>query len=341
MPALRPSTLESPRRTEDVPRFGRCPRRVSGPGLHSVSLARAVHDVVSLGEIPLQCLDLSEVPPAAREKTGRAAAGALYGIWAGSAAASRRDPRRRSGQAVRRQGADSLDDPKTEIALVRAESGPRSGEFLFSAETVAGRASSTSGCAGCAISARYRSKTCTNRSHQRGLDGPVRVDSIVAGVAADPDPRPVGLEVDRLRLDPGRPRAVPVVHVPRVAARRPRAPVPAGIGAVRDAGLGPCRDTGGGLPCARPARLYRRRGQRDRARGHAVMFLAGAWMAWRLAPVVAEAIIASPSIAPESIDARLIRVVARLLGVVGGMACSPWAPTGWGCQCMESSPGSA
>ena len=50
------------------------------------------------------------------------------------------------------------------------------------------------------------------------------------------------------------------------------------------------------------------------------MFLAGAWMAWRLAPVVAEAIIASPSIAPESIDAHLIRVVARLLGIAGGVA---------------------
>ena len=52
----------------------------------------------------------------------------------------------------------------------------------------------------------------------------------------------------------------------------------------------------------------------------AVTYVAGAWMVWRLAPVVAEAIIASPSIAPESIDAHLIRVVARLLGIVGGVA---------------------
>ena len=52
----------------------------------------------------------------------------------------------------------------------------------------------------------------------------------------------------------------------------------------------------------------------------AVETLAAAWMAWRLAPVVAEAIIASPSIAPESIDAHLIRVGARLLGIVGSMA---------------------
>jgi MscS family membrane protein len=44
----------------------------------------------------------------------------------------------------------------------------------------------------------------------------------------------------------------------------------------------------------------------------AVIFLAAAWMAWRLAPVVAEAIIASPSITPESIDAHLILVLLAL-----------------------------
>jgi MscS family membrane protein len=49
----------------------------------------------------------------------------------------------------------------------------------------------------------------------------------------------------------------------------------------------------------------------------AIVFLAGAWMSWRLAPVVAEAIIASPGIASEGIDAHLIRVTARLLGIVG------------------------
>jgi MscS family membrane protein len=51
-----------------------------------------------------------------------------------------------------------------------------------------------------------------------------------------------------------------------------------------------------------------------------LLFLAGAWVAWRLAPVVAEAIIASPKLPPESIDAHVIRVGARLLGIFGGMA---------------------
>jgi MscS family membrane protein len=52
----------------------------------------------------------------------------------------------------------------------------------------------------------------------------------------------------------------------------------------------------------------------------AVTFLAGAWMAWRLAPVIAEAIIASPRIARESVDAHLIRVGAGVLGIAGAMA---------------------
>jgi MscS family membrane protein len=47
----------------------------------------------------------------------------------------------------------------------------------------------------------------------------------------------------------------------------------------------------------------------------AVMFLSGAWLSWRAAPVIAEAIIASPRIAPESVDAYLIRISMRLLGL--------------------------
>lgn len=49
-----------------------------------------------------------------------------------------------------------------------------------------------------------------------------------------------------------------------------------------------------------------------------VMFLAGAWICWRLAPVVAEAAIASPNIPTESVDAHLIRICTRLLGMIAG-----------------------
>jgi MscS family membrane protein len=50
-----------------------------------------------------------------------------------------------------------------------------------------------------------------------------------------------------------------------------------------------------------------------------IMFLAAAWVAWRLAPVVAEAVLASPRIARESVDAHLIRLAARVLGILGSL----------------------
>ncbi len=50
----------------------------------------------------------------------------------------------------------------------------------------------------------------------------------------------------------------------------------------------------------------------------AVMYLAAAWMSWRFAPVIAEAAIASPNIPTESVDAHLIRICTRLLGMVAG-----------------------
>lgn len=53
--------------------------------------------------------------------------------------------------------------------------------------------------------------------------------------------------------------------------------------------------------------------------GTAVTYFAGAWIAWRVAPVVAEAIITSPRIASESLDAHLIRICTRLLGLAAGV----------------------
>lgn len=48
----------------------------------------------------------------------------------------------------------------------------------------------------------------------------------------------------------------------------------------------------------------------------ALIYFSGAWLAWRAALVVAEAIISSPRIAPEGVDAHLIRLCTRLLGLV-------------------------
>jgi MscS family membrane protein len=52
----------------------------------------------------------------------------------------------------------------------------------------------------------------------------------------------------------------------------------------------------------------------------AVQYLAGAWISWRFATLVAEAIIASPRTPPEGLDAHLIRICTRLLGMVAGAA---------------------
>lgn len=51
-----------------------------------------------------------------------------------------------------------------------------------------------------------------------------------------------------------------------------------------------------------------------------LLFSSLAWLSWRAAPVVAETIIASPRIPDDSIDAHLIRIVARLLGLAAS-AC--------------------
>jgi MscS family membrane protein len=53
----------------------------------------------------------------------------------------------------------------------------------------------------------------------------------------------------------------------------------------------------------------------------ALTYLALAWMAWRLAPVAAEAIIAAPHIPTDSVDAHIIRVAARILGIIAGVLC--------------------
>jgi MscS family membrane protein len=96
------------------------------------------HRLVSLGDATVQSLNLSELPPAARQKTGRAAALALYDTIS----------------RIQLPAFDQIPDtdkttppgntniarwviPNTEIALERVQSGPRSGEFLFSPDTVA------------------------------------------------------------------------------------------------------------------------------------------------------------------------------------------------------------
>ena len=280
------------------------------------------HRLLPLGEIPQQCLDLSEVPPAARQKTGRSAAVALYEILS-RIPLPPLDEIPDAGQVKQPAGTGPTRwvIPNTEIALVRAQSGPRSGEFLFSAETVA------------------------------------RAGEFYERVRGLPYIRPVPLEDLHEIVATGGGWMVPYAWIQSLPASL-RTPI-AGQSGWKWIGLAlilvvlalflwfayRVSQLGGhehpflralaqfAMPAsvlaATPAVAYLAlvqlnligtAGSAIQLAATAVMFLAGAWMAWRLAPVVAEAIIASPRIAPESIDAHLIRVGARLLGIVGGMA---------------------
>jgi MscS family membrane protein len=279
------------------------------------------HHMASLGAIPQQCMDLSEVPPAARQKAGRAAAVALYEILSRIPL----PPLEQIPDADRLgpgagTGPTRWVIPNTEIALVRAPSGPRSGEFLFSADTVA------------------------------------RAGEFYERVRGLPYIRPVPLEDFHGIVVTGGGWMVPYAWI-QAMPQALRTPIAEQSGwkwigvalilgvlalflwlAYRVSQLGSSRTpfvqalAQFALPAsvlaATPAAAYLALvqlnligsvGSTIELIATAVIFLAGAWMSWRFAPVIAEAIIASPSIAPESIDAHLIRVSARLLGIVGAV----------------------
>jgi MscS family membrane protein len=281
----------------------------------------AFERLVSRGAILVQSLDLSEVPPAARLKTGRWAALALYEILS-------RIPlppldEIPDASEVKQAAATSPVRwviPDTEIALVRVQSGPRSGEFLFSADTVA------------------------------------RAGEFYERVRHLPYIRPIPLKDFHEIVATGGGWMIPHAWIQALPPSL-RAPLAEQSGwkwiglvvilgvlalflwlAYRLSQLGSARRPflqalarfamPASVLAATPAVAYLALVQLNligtvgSAIGlatTAVLFLAGAWMSWRFAPVVAEAIIASPRIAPESIDAHLIRVTARLLGIVGGV----------------------
>ena len=94
--------------------------------------------LVSLAGPVVKCLDLTEVAPAARRKTGLSAAAALYETLS----RIQLPPFDQIPDAAQLSGlsgsnAERWVIPDTEIVIERVKSGPRSGEFLFSAGTVA------------------------------------------------------------------------------------------------------------------------------------------------------------------------------------------------------------
>lgn len=280
------------------------------------------HRLISLAEVAVQSVDVSEVPPAARQKAGRFAAVALYEIL-------NRIPLPPPEQIPGADQVNSSDGtgpthwviPNTEIALVRAKSGPHSGEFLFSAETVA-RAGEF----------YERVRELPNRrsvplaslhdvlvtgggwmlpyawiqSLPAALHTPIADQSgwkwIALGLL-------LGLVALLLWL------AYRVSQLGRQQSPLQRALAQFAMPA--------------SLLAATPLLAYLALVQINVTGNVAnaielaattLVFVAGAWVVWRLALVGAEAIIASPRLPPDGLDAHVIRVAARLLGIFGGMA---------------------
>ncbi len=274
--------------------------------------------LVSLAGTVVKCLDLTEVAPAARRKTGLSSAAALYETLS----RVQLPPFDQIPDAAQLSGLSGANAerwviPDTEIVFERVKSGPRSGEFLFSAGTVA------------------RSEEFYERV--RGL----------------PYTRHVPLEHFREITVTGGGWMIPFAWIKALPPwlRAPIAGQSAWKWIVLFVILGCC------ALLLRPVSRLSRRGSSEHpllgalARlalplffllatpavtyfalvqinligevasiiqfaATAIMFLAGAWIIWRIAPVLAEALIATPKINTESIDAYLIRICMRLLGII-------------------------
>jgi len=280
------------------------------------------HRLASLGDPLVECLDLSEVAPAARGKVGRAAAGALY-VTLSKIQLPPFDEVPGEGQVSQTAGTNATRwvIPNTEIAIERAPGGPRGGEFLFSANTVARAGEFCERVRGLAYT---RPVPLEHLNELGGIGGgwmiphrwvqalPSWLLAVLAGQAVwkwIALALMLCLFVLLLRAAYSLSRRGTSEHPFRQALARLVLP--------------------GFFLLATPAAAYLALVQLNLIRGvgsaielaaTAVVFVAGAWMSWRAAPVVAEAIIASPRIAPESIDAHLIRICARLLALAAAAA---------------------
>ena len=285
------------------------------------SRSRAKHDhLVLLSETAVQCLDLSKVPPAARIQIARSEATRLYETLCRIQLPAI-DEIPGADQLGRLAGTNSARwvIPNTQIVLALAPSGPQSGEFLFSPETVA------------------------------------KAGDFYERVRALPYTRPVPLKNLHEILAESGGWLIPYAWTQAMPAwlRNPLAGQArwkwVALGLVlsffalllrlvlrlsrRGGSQHPFRRALAqvALPAffllAAPAVEYLALFQLDlrdvtastiELAATAVQYLAGAWISWRFASLVAEAIIASPRIPPESLDAHLIRICTRLLGMIAG-----------------------
>ncbi|MBX3734043.1 MAG: mechanosensitive ion channel [Verrucomicrobiae bacterium] len=292
-------------------------------GSYLPSPSRANHPtLLSQVEACTEALDLREMPPAARLKRGRAAALSLYEAlnrvplppWEAI-------PDADQWRETAGTNAHYWVIPNTEIALRQVGSGPRRGAFLFSPETVA----NAGGYYQRVQDLPYTRLVPLEDLRERFLSGfggwmiPFRWIQALPKMlrhplAGQPGWKWIGLTfalgvvalvlraVHRLSHwgGAGQPFRRAVARAVLPAFLLLATPALAYFALVQLSFFG---DVGSAIERVTTA----------------VGFLAGAWICWRLAPVVAEGIIASPRIASESIDAHLIRICARLLGMVAAV----------------------
>ncbi|MFH0997314.1 MAG: mechanosensitive ion channel family protein [Pseudomonadota bacterium] len=278
------------------------------------------HRLLSLVDRLLQCLDLSQEPPAFRVKTGRTAAMALYETLNRIKLPPFNEiPGSDQLGPVTGNGPTRWVIPDTEIVLVRVQSGPRSGEFLFSAETVAKAFDFYAQVGGLAYS---RPIPLENIREIMALNGGWMVH--YAWIKALPAWLQIPLADQAnwkwialalilsffalfLRLAYGLSQRGSIQHPLLLALTQVTLPAFFLLTAPAIAYLSLVQLNMRGSTALAIESM-----------ATTVMFLAGAWISWRLAAVIAEAIIASPRIAPESIDAHLIRICSRMLGAISG-----------------------
>jgi MscS family membrane protein len=275
--------------------------------------------LIRMSKTPVEGLDLSALSPAARLKGSRAAAFSLYEVL------SRIElppldqiPDEGELPPPAGDGEQRWVIPDTEIALVRMKDGPQAGQFLFGTHTVA------------RVEEFY--ELMRHLPYRRPFPVPGVKELIVTGggwmipyrwIKALPAPMRAPLADQALWKWIATALVLLVLFMLlRIAYRmsrsaRERSPFKHSLAQLA-------------MPIfvllAAPVVVYLLLVQINLIEGvgitvgivgTTIMFIASAWLAWRVSSAVAEAIISSPKIAAESIDAHLIRVSLRLLGIIG------------------------
>ena len=277
--------------------------------------------LLDLLQTPVECLDLSDVPPAARGKTARSAALALYETL------NRIElpPLDQVPGAERYSGATGTNVlrwviPHTEIALSRVATGPHAGEFLFTADTVDriddfyNRVRDLPYARAVPVQGLYE-RRATGGGWLIPLSWieamPVWLRSPLGGQA-------IWKWIALALLLGGFVVLFRLGH--RLTHGKDERPFRRALrGLLHPLLLLGMTPVAAHLALVQIA-LVNEVGSAVELLAVAIMYLAGAWLSWRAAPVLAEAIIASPNIAPESIDAHLIRICLRLIGFIGAAA---------------------